>query len=135
MKKSTKSKNIFCHNQKCYLVALDKNLGLQHQQRKSIIGKTFGIFPENPISQDSFGPEPRDSMTKIRDFHDFLEMMPSLKSHNFRATEPILKVRYSLKNYESESLISAEILSFCQSYGTPRSTSLKRFLQKSHAQP
>ena len=70
------------------------------------------LFKYFPDSGTVLGSKPQDPMTKIGDFHDFSEKSPSLKSHNFRATEPILKVRYSLKSYESESLISAEILSF-----------------------
>ena len=48
-----------------------------------------------PDSGTVLGSKSQDPMTKIRDFRDFSEKSPSLKSHNFRATEPFLKSRHS----------------------------------------
>ena len=79
-KKSEKTKIHFFDGYKLYLVVLEKILGQKHQQRKSIIIKTFGIFCENLMFQDNFWLEPRDSMTKNPGFHGFSEIRPTSKS-------------------------------------------------------
>ena len=79
-KKSKNTKILFFDGYKLYLVVLEKIVDQKHQQRKSIIRKTFGIFCEHLMFQDNFWLEPRDSMTKNPGFHGFSEIRPTSKS-------------------------------------------------------
>ena len=65
------------------------------------------FFQKCRSSGTTFGSKPWIYMTKIPGFPDFFGIPPTLRSHNFFSTEPILNFLDSMESYESNSFISA----------------------------
>ena len=92
---------------KLYILPGAQKLGLQHQNCRTTLEKTFLDLSEIPLLRTVLGSNPWIYMTKIRGFSDFFEMLSTIKNRNFFSTEPIFKFFDFLKRYRSESLISA----------------------------